>query len=55
METIVSASEVSFSVIIPHYIIPDLLARCLDSIPQRDDVQVKWWMIIARMARIILK
>ncbi len=40
METIVGVSEVSFTVIIPHYIIPDLLARCVDSIPQRDDIQV---------------
>ena len=32
--------EVFLTVIIPHFSIPDLLARCLDSIPQRDDVQV---------------
>lgn len=31
---------VSFSVIIPHYNIPDLLQRCLDSIPDIPDVQV---------------
>lgn len=29
-----------FSVIIPHHNTPDLLARCLDSIPQRDDTDV---------------
>ena len=29
-----------YSVIIPHYNIPELLQRCLDSIPERDDVQV---------------
>jgi len=31
---------VDFSIIIPHKDIPDLLQRCLDSIPVRDDVQV---------------
>ena len=30
----------NYSIIIPHYNIPDLLGRCLRSIPQRDDVQV---------------
>ena len=29
-----------YSIIIPHSNIPDLLQRCLDSIPKRDDVQV---------------
>lgn len=29
-----------FSVIIPHHNIPNLLIRCLDSMPMRDDVQV---------------
>lgn len=29
-----------FSIIIPHYDIPDLLMRCLDSIPVREDIQV---------------
>lgn len=29
-----------FSIIIPHRNIPDLLTRCLDSIPRRDDIQV---------------
>lgn len=30
----------TYSIIIPHKNIPDLLQRCLDSIPLRDDVQV---------------
>ena len=30
----------NYSIIIPHKDIPDLLQRCLDSIPVRDDVQV---------------
>ncbi|MDR3338932.1 MAG: glycosyltransferase [Candidatus Symbiothrix sp.] len=29
-----------FSIIIPHKNIPDLLQRCLDSIPDRDDIQI---------------
>lgn len=29
-----------YSIIIPHYNIPNLLARCLNSIPVRDDIQV---------------
>ena len=33
-------SHPSFSIIIPHYDIPDLLMRCLDSIPVREDIQV---------------
>lgn len=31
---------INYSIIIPHYNIPDLLGRCLRSIPERDDVQV---------------
>ncbi len=31
---------INFSIIIPHKNIPELLERCLASIPQRDDVQV---------------
>ncbi len=31
---------INYSIIIPHYNIPDLLARCLRSIPKREDVQV---------------
>lgn len=30
----------TYSIIIPHKNIPDLLQRCLDSIPKRDDVQI---------------
>lgn len=30
----------NFTIIIPHYNIPDLLKRCLDSIPQRQDVEI---------------
>lgn len=33
-------SNPSFSIIIPHFNIPNLLMRCLDSIPIREDVQV---------------
>ena len=29
-----------FSFIIPHYCIPNLLLRCIDSIPKRDDTQI---------------
>lgn len=32
--------DFKFSIIIPHKNIPDLLQRCLDSIPQRDDIQI---------------
>lgn len=32
--------DINYSIIIPHKNIPDLLQRCLDSIPVRDDVQV---------------
>ena len=31
---------VTYSIIIPHYNIPDLLVRCLKSIPIREDIQV---------------
>lgn len=31
---------INYSIIIPHYNIPDLLIRCLRSIPEREDVQV---------------
>lgn len=33
-------SHYNYSVIIPHKNIPELLQRCLDSIPQREDLQV---------------
>lgn len=31
---------INYSIIIPHYNIPVLLARCIRSIPERDDIQV---------------
>jgi len=31
--------EISYTIIIPHKNIPNLLQRCLDSIPQREDIQ----------------
>ena len=33
-------SDLNFSIIIPHYNIPKLLQRCLDSIPQRPDLEI---------------
>lgn len=33
-------NEINYSVIIPHKNIPDLLYRCLNSIPRRDDIQI---------------
>lgn len=33
-------NSILYSIIIPHYNIPDLLSRCLRSIPERDDIQV---------------
>lgn len=32
--------EIKYSIIIPHYNIPELLLRCISSIPERDDIQV---------------
>lgn len=32
--------EPHYSIIIPHKDIPKLLQRCLDSIPQRDDLEI---------------
>jgi len=32
--------EINYSIIIPHKNIPELLQRCLNSIPRRDDVQI---------------
>lgn len=40
MNVLTSKNQITYSIIIPHKDIPDLLQRCLDSIPQRDDVQV---------------
>lgn len=34
------SSHPLYSIIIPHYNVPELLERCLHSIPQREDVQV---------------
>lgn len=33
-------TEYKYSIIIPHKNIPDLLQRCLDSIPKREDIQI---------------
>jgi glycosyltransferase involved in cell wall biosynthesis len=33
-------ADIRYSIIIPHRNIPDLLRRCLDSIPRRDDLQI---------------
>lgn len=33
-------SEITYSFIIPHKNCPDLLQRCVDSIPERDDIQI---------------
>lgn len=33
-------SQINYSIVIPHYNIPELLGRCLRSIPEREDVQV---------------
>ncbi len=33
-------NQILYSIIIPHKNTPDLLQRCLDSIPQRDDIEV---------------
>lgn len=32
--------KVNFTIVIPHYNIPHLLGRCINSIPERDDIQV---------------
>lgn len=32
--------ELNFSIIIPHYEMPDLLKRCVESIPMRDDTEI---------------
>lgn len=33
-------ADINYSIIIPHKNIPDLLRRCLNSIPRRDDIQI---------------
>ena len=40
IDLIIDNSMINYTIIIPHKNIPDLLQRCLDSIPARDDVQV---------------
>lgn len=42
MKDTVSASskEINYTIIIPHFNIPDLLKRCLCSIPKRNDLQI---------------
>lgn len=32
--------QYNYSIIIPHYNIPDLLVRCIESIPNRNDIQI---------------
>lgn len=34
------STNLNYTIIIPHYNIPQLLKRCLDSIPQRQDIQI---------------
>lgn len=31
---------IKYSIIIPHHNVPTLLERCVNSIPQRDDIQI---------------
>lgn len=33
-------NKIKYSIVIPHYDIPQLLVRCVKSIPERDDIQV---------------
>lgn len=40
MEDCKFSNEITYSIIIPHKNSPDLLRRCLDSIPHREDVQI---------------
>lgn len=35
------SKEFNYSFIIPHKNCPDLLQRCVDSIPERDDVSIR--------------
>lgn len=39
-EELMMSSRIVYSIIVPHQNMPDLLQRCLDSIPERDDVQI---------------
>lgn len=40
MEDYKFSKEITYSIIIPHKNSPDLLRRCLDSIPHREDIQI---------------
>lgn len=40
MSILMTNKNISLSIIIPHRNIPDLLQRCIDSIPERDEIQV---------------
>ena len=40
MEDYKFSNEITYSIIIPHKNSPDLLRRCLDSIPHREDIQI---------------
>ena len=33
-------SNIKYSIIIPHYNTPELLLRCVTSIPERNDIQI---------------
>lgn len=33
-------ADINYTIIIPHHDIPDLLVRCVSSIPKRDDIQI---------------
>ena len=33
-------ANINYSIIIPHYNVPNLLLRCVRSIPVREDIQV---------------
>ena len=40
MESVDNRKMIIYSIIVPHKNIPELLQRCLDSIPRREDVQI---------------
>lgn len=33
-------SKINYTIVIPHYNIPHLLSRCIDSIPEQEDIQI---------------
>lgn len=37
---IVNMAKINYTIVIPHYDIPQLLSRCLNSIPERGDIQI---------------